>query len=154
MFQIGSAELEHYAKEILHEIGLMLNEVPNKISISGHTDAAVYGGGQRGYSNWELSADRANASRRELIAGSMADSKIIRVVGLSSAVPFVKEDPLSPINRRISMIVMNKKAEDAAGQDGGTLGEDLGEDDPEPGGTSSTGEVPAAPAVPVAPEAH
>jgi len=121
MFQIGRAELEPYTKEILHEIGKMLNEVPNKISISGHTDAAVYGGGSKGYSNWELSADRANASRRELIAGGMSEEKIVRVVGLSSAVLFNKEEPLNPANRRISMIVMNKRAEDAAQHDGGVI---------------------------------
>ena len=73
------------------------------------------------YSNWELSADRANASRRELIVGGMTEEKIIRVVGLSSAVLFKKEEPLNPINRRISMIVMNKKAEEAASHDGGVV---------------------------------
>ena len=162
MFQIGSAELEPYTREILHEIGKMLNEVPNKVSISGHTDAAIYGGGAREYSNWELSADRANASRRELIAGGMAEEKIVRVVGLSSAVLFTKEDPLNPVNRRISMIVMNKKAEEAASLDGGVVGEDVAEDDAEPGnagveggkagvaqdiGTQNTDAMPAAPAV-------
>jgi chemotaxis protein MotB len=79
-----------------------------------------------GYSNWELSADRANASRRELISGGMADAKIVRVVGLSSAVLFKKEDPLSPTNRRISLIIMNKKAEEAASHDGGTVGIEAG----------------------------
>ncbi|MBW8079181.1 MAG: flagellar motor protein MotB [Gallionella sp.] len=122
MFQSGRAKLEPYTVEILHEIGQTLNEVPNKVSISGHTDAAAYGSGDKGYSNWELSADRANASRRELIAGGMAEDKIVRVVGLSSAVLFNKDDPLSPVNRRISLIVMNKKAEEAASHDGGTVG--------------------------------
>ncbi|CAG0123889.1 Motility protein B [Rhodocyclaceae bacterium] len=121
MFQTGSARLEPYTKEILHEIGVVLNEVPNKISLSGHTDAQQYFFGEKGYSNWELSADRANASRRELIAGGMGDDKIVRVVGLSSAVLFDKSDPLNPINRRISIIVMNKKAEEAARNDGGTV---------------------------------
>lgn len=139
MFQIGSAELEPYTKEILHEIGKMLNEVPNKVSISGHTDAALYGGGAREYSNWELSADRANASRRELIVGGMAEEKIVRVVGLSSAVLFNKEEPLNPVNRRISMIVMNKKAEEAASRDGGMVGEDVAEDDTDTGGASMEG---------------
>jgi chemotaxis protein MotB len=128
MFQSGRAKLEPYTVEILHEIGKTLNEVPNKISISGHTDAANYGSGGKGYSNWELSADRANASRRELIAGGMADEKIVRVVGLSSAVLFNKDEPLSPINRRISLIVMNKKAEEAASHDGGTVGVDAESD--------------------------
>lgn len=121
MFQSGSAQLESYTREILHAIGQTLNDVPNKVSISGHTDAALYGGGDKGYSNWELSADRANATRRELLSGGMSEDKIVRVVGLSSAVLFNKEDPLSPSNRRISLIVMNKKAEEAASHDGGTV---------------------------------
>ncbi|MGC2165357.1 MAG: flagellar motor protein MotB [Gallionella sp.] len=121
MFQSGRAKLEPYTKEILHEIGRTLNDVSNKVSLSGHTDAASYMGGGSGYGNWELSADRANASRRELIAGGMAEDKIVRVVGLSSAVLFNKEQPLSPVNRRISIIVMNKQAEEAARHDGGVV---------------------------------
>jgi len=113
MFAMGRAELQSYTKMILHEIGKMLNDVGNKISLSGHTDATPYPTGEKSYSNWELSADRANASRRELIAGGMNPEKMLRVVGLSSAVMFDKEDPFSPFNRRISIIVMNKKAEDA-----------------------------------------
>ena len=121
MFQSGRAELEPHTREILHEIGNTLNQVPNKVSLSGHTDALAYSSGGKGYSNWELSADRSNASRRELIAGGMSDDKIVRVVGLSSAVLFDKSDPLNPINRRISIIVMNKKAEESARNDGGTV---------------------------------
>lgn len=131
MFKSGRAQLEPHTREILHEIGKMLNEVPNKVSLSGHTDAAAYIGGETGYSNWELSADRANASRRELIAGGMAEDKVIRVVGLSSAVLFKKEEPLSPVNRRISLIVMNKKAEEAAQHDGGVVKMSAGADDAE-----------------------
>ena len=121
MFASGNADLQPYTKEILHEIGLALNEVPNKISLSGHTDAAPYGHGEKGYSNWELSADRANVSRRELIYGGMDETKVLRIVGLSSSVLFDKGDPLNPINRRISIIVMNKKAEQSASQDGGEI---------------------------------
>jgi chemotaxis protein MotB len=121
MFALASAELEPYTKEILREIGKTLNDVPNKISLSGHTDATPYASGEKAYSNWELSADRANASRRELIAGGMDESKVLRVVGLSSAVLQDKEDPFDPINRRISIIVMNKKAEDAVEKDSGAL---------------------------------
>lgn len=131
MFKSGRAQLEPHTREILHEIGKMLNQVPNKVSLSGHTDAAAYIGGSKGYSNWELSADRANASRRELIAGGMAEDKIVRVVGLSSAVLFNKEEPLSPVNRRISMIVMNKKAEEAAQHDGGIVKMDADADEEE-----------------------
>jgi len=121
MFRSGSAQLESYTKDILHEIGTMLNQVQNKVSLSGHTDAQPYSLGDKGYSNWELSADRANASRRELIIGGMDEEKVVRVVGLSSAVLFDKIDPLNPINRRISIIVMNKKAEQSARNDGGTV---------------------------------
>ncbi|MBX9899519.1 MAG: flagellar motor protein MotB [Burkholderiaceae bacterium] len=121
MFASAKADLQPYTREILHEIGVALNGVPNRISLSGHTDSSPYGSGEKGYSNWELSADRANASRRELIFGGMDESKVLRVVGLSSSVLFDKDDPLNPINRRISIIVMNKKAEQTASQDGGSI---------------------------------
>lgn len=120
MFASGSAQLQPYSRDILREIGKTLNDVPNRISISGHTDAQPYSGGAMGYSNWELSADRANAARRELVS-SLDDTRIQRVVGLSSAVLFDAENPLNPINRRISIVVMNKKTEEAASRDGGTV---------------------------------
>ncbi len=126
MFRLGSSQLEPYTRDILHEIGDMLNEVPNRISLSGHTDANLYASGKNGYNNWDLSADRANASRRELIAGGMDPNKIARVVGLSSAVLLNPKDPLDPINRRISIIVMNKQAEESAQHDGGVLEVDTG----------------------------
>ncbi|NDP57760.1 MAG: flagellar motor protein MotB [Oxalobacteraceae bacterium] len=118
MFASAKADLQPYTKEILREIGFALNDVPNKISLSGHTDASAYSSGEKGYSNWELSADRANASRKELIYGGMNESKVLRVVGLASAVLYDKENPYNPVNRRISIIVMNKKAEDAASREG------------------------------------
>ena len=113
MFNVASSELQPYTKVILHEIGRVLNDVHNRISLSGHTDATPYASGDRGYSNWELSTDRANASRRELVAGGMDDSKMLRVVGLASSVPFNQAAPHDPVNRRISIIVMNKRTEDA-----------------------------------------
>lgn len=121
MFDLAKAELQPYTKEILHEIGRALNDMPNRISLSGHTDAKPYASGEKGYSNWELSADRANASRRALVSGGMDETKVLRVVGLSSAVLFDKEDPFNPINRRISIIVMNKQAEESASKDGGSV---------------------------------
>jgi len=121
MFAIGSALLQPYTREIVHEIAKVINEVPNRISLSGHTDATPYSGGEGGYSNWELSADRSNSLRRELLAGGMTDSRIARVIGLSSSVLLDPADPYNPINRRVSIIVMNRKAEDAATHDGGTL---------------------------------
>lgn len=121
MFATGKAVLLPYMRDILREIGKTLNEVPNKISLSGHTDAKPYPLGERGYSNWELSADRANASRRELVAAGIDEGKIIRVVGLSSAVLLDQNDPFNPINRRISIIVMNKKAEESITRDNSAL---------------------------------
>ena len=112
MFNSARAELQPYAKTILQEMGKMLNDVPNRISLSGHTDATPYSTGETAYSNWELSADRANASRRELVAGGMDEYKLLRVVGLSSAALYDKENPFNPINRRISIIVMNRQAEE------------------------------------------
>jgi chemotaxis protein MotB len=121
MFAIGSAQLQPYTREIVREIGALLNDVPNRIGLSGHTDATQYFGGERGYSNWELSADRGNAVRRELLIGGMLESRIARVIGLASSVLLNPSDPYDPINRRVSIIVMNKKAEGAAMNDGGVV---------------------------------
>jgi len=117
MFDLASAELKPYTKEILRQIGASLNGVENRIGLSGHTDATPFAGGEKGFSNWELSASRANASRRELIAGGMSEAKVVRVVGLASTVMFDKSDPNNPINRRISIIVMNKKTEESVLRD-------------------------------------
>lgn len=113
MFDLGSATLKPYTQQILHELAEYLNHVPNRISLTGHTDITAYSAA-RGYGNWELSADRANAARRALVDGGLEDSKITRVVGLSSSVLFDKTDPQNPINRRISIVVMTKAAEEAA----------------------------------------
>ncbi|GAB6847237.1 flagellar motor protein MotB [Paraburkholderia kururiensis] len=117
MFATASDEVEPYMRDILREIGKTLNDVPNRLVVQGHTDAVPYAGGEKGYSNWELSADRANASRRELIAGGMDESKVLRVLGLASTQNLVKDDPLAPENRRISIIVLNKKSEEALMRD-------------------------------------
>ena len=118
MFGLARADLEPHTREILRKLGAVLNEMPNKVSLSGHTDATAYVSGEKNYSNWELSADRANASRRELILGGMNEQKILRVVGLSSVVLFDKDDPTNPVNRRISIIVMSNKAAEALGKEG------------------------------------
>ncbi len=110
MFDLGSAALMPYTREILLELSEYLNHVPNRISITGHTDTTAYSM-RTGYSNWELSADRANAARRTLISGGMAEDKVTRVVGLSSSVLFDKANPQNPINRRISIVVMSRQAE-------------------------------------------
>lgn len=125
MFALGKADLQPYTKTILREIGKMLNDVDNKISLSGHTDAKPFPSGDKGYSNWELSADRANASRRELIVGGMDTNKVLQVIGLSSAVLFDKNDSLNPINRRISIVVLNERAEQAVTMDNHTIDIDM-----------------------------
>jgi chemotaxis protein MotB len=113
MFDTGSASLKPYTVQILRELGDSINQVPNRISISGHTDDAPYMG-EHAYSNWELSADRANAARRALLAGGLAAAKISRVVGLAASAPFDAANPADPVNRRISIIVMSNQAEQAA----------------------------------------
>ncbi len=112
MFRSGSSDLEQYTRDVLHEIANLLNEVPNTVSLSGHTDAARFSGGERGYSNWELAADRANASRRELLAGGLDSQKVLRVNGFSDVIPLDKANIYNPINRRISIVVLNKEAEE------------------------------------------
>jgi chemotaxis protein MotB len=111
MFLVSKAELEPHAKEILKDLGKVLNSVPNKVNISGHTDARPFNTNDKFYGNWELSAERALAARRELIAGGMKSEKVLQVEGLSSAVLFDKSDPFNPVNRRIAIIVLNMKAE-------------------------------------------
>jgi chemotaxis protein MotB len=125
MFDIGSARLRDYTQAILHELSPYLSSVPNRISITGHTDIRPYPG-QGGYSNWELSADRANAARRALVAAGLPDEKIARVVGLASSVLFDRTDPQSAINRRISIVIMTKQAEEDA------LKTDIAKATPEP----------------------
>ena len=111
MFDKGNAVLKSYTKDILDSIGPTLNAVPNHISIAGHTDALPYRGRLDGYSNWELSSERANAARRELLAGGMHANKILQIRGLADALPFLKNDTANPSNRRISIVVLNAQAE-------------------------------------------
>ncbi|WP_201313691.1 flagellar motor protein MotB [Dyella sp. EPa41] len=121
MFDLGSAQLRPYTTTILQELAGFINRVPNRISISGHTDDAQYSSDHH-YGNWELSADRANAARRALLTGGMSEDKIARVVGLAASVPFDRANPGDPINRRISIIVMNKQAEASSlSQDAGPV---------------------------------
>lgn len=112
MFDSGRAELKYYSQEILFELAKTLGSVDNKLSLTGHTDATPFGG-RPGYTNWELSADRANTARRALVAGGVRAQQIARVVGLSDSVLFDKKEPNAPVNRRISIIVLNKKTEDS-----------------------------------------
>ncbi|MDP1533438.1 MAG: OmpA family protein, partial [Rubrivivax sp.] len=112
MFTSGSAIVQPYMRELLRELGAVLGEVPNRLTLEGHTDSLPISAGERGYSNWELSADRANASRRELVLGGLPDDRTLRVQGLAASSPFDRQAPQAPSNRRISIIVMNREAED------------------------------------------
>ncbi len=112
MFESGSAVVQPYMRELLRVIGGVLAEVPNRITLEGHTDATIFAGDQRGYSNWELSSDRANASRRELLAGGLPGSRMLRVQGLADSRPLDGLAPSDAGNRRISIVVMNREAED------------------------------------------
>ena len=112
MFDSGSATVKPYMRDLLREIGVALMDVENKISLDGHTDRQSYSNAARGYSNWELSADRANATRRELMAAGMPEEKLARVVGMGSSLPLDPQNPTAPSNRRITLLVMTKEAEE------------------------------------------
>ena len=114
MFDSASSALKPYTRELLQTIGRTLNGVPNRVSLTGHTDSTSYGGGERGFSNWELSANRANASRREMVVGGLDPDKVVRVVGLADTMPFLPEDTAAPQNRRITIVVLSRKQENAA----------------------------------------
>lgn len=108
MFELGSDRVAPYMRELLRTIAPLLNELPNRLSISGHTDSVPYAGGYRGYSNWELSSDRANASRRELVAGGLEADRLLRVAGLADRVPMEGTEPVDAVNRRISLVVLDE----------------------------------------------
>jgi len=119
MFDLGGATLKDYSLAVLLELAKAIRKVPNRVSISGHTDQSKYI--RQNYSNWELSADRANAARRALIAGGLPEEKIGRVVGLSSTALLDSAKADNPINRRISIVVMNARTELAIQQESASL---------------------------------
>jgi chemotaxis protein MotB len=105
MFPSGSAAMYGYTRSLLDMVARIVNQLPNKISISGYTDSVPYQG-NAGYTNWELSADRALASRRILVKAGVSENRIDRVVGKADTDPLVPNDPKSPRNRRISIILL------------------------------------------------
>jgi chemotaxis protein MotB len=111
MFKSGSAEAASHIREILKELAPVINQLPNKITINGHTDSKMFPDASKQYTNWELSSERANAARYELNQGGYDEKKILRVSGLADSAPYNAKDALDPMNRRISIIVMNKKSE-------------------------------------------
>jgi chemotaxis protein MotB len=113
MFDLGSSRLKNYTNDILREVTGYLKTVPNRLSITGHTDATPYAG-VTGFTNWDLSTDRANAARRALEGAGLETERISRVVGLGSSVLFDKENPRNAVNRRISIVVMTREADQNA----------------------------------------
>jgi chemotaxis protein MotB len=133
MYKLSSAETEPQIKLILRALAPVINELPNKVSLNGHTDARPFPPNQKKYTNWELSSDRANAARYELNQGGLAEEKVLRVIGLASSVPYsVNTEPLDPLNRRISIIVMNKKTEQEILQTVGDGNQDTTQTEPLP----------------------
>ena len=110
MFALGAAQLESYARAIFQDIAPTLNSLPNMITITGHTDALSYQNQGKGYSNYNLSSDRANAVRQVLVQSGLGEAKVLRVVGMGSAAPFDPKNPNSPLNRRVSIVVLTHDA--------------------------------------------
>lgn len=110
MFALGSAQLQPYFEDILLAMTGTLRSVPNKVSLSGHTDAKPYAK-NASFGNWELSSNRANAARRALVIGGYPEEQVARVVGYGSTALFDRKAPLNPVNRRIEILVLTKKAQ-------------------------------------------
>ncbi|MDA3921258.1 MAG: flagellar motor protein MotB [Salinisphaera sp.] len=111
MFELGSAQLEPYVAALLRKIAPKVDQVGHHITLTGHTDDLPYASGTGAYSNWELSADRANAARRALVAGGMQPDKLLRVIGAADTVHLAGEKAGAPVNRRISILLLDAAAE-------------------------------------------
>lgn len=120
MFKSASSETEPQIRLILRALAPVINKLPNKITINGHTDSKSFPAVRKEYTNWELSSERANAARYELNQGGLGEEKIIRVAGVSDSMPYNPKDPHDPMNRRISIIVINKKTEQHILQEAGS----------------------------------
>ncbi len=107
LFRKGTAEFYPYAEELLADIGAIISSLPNRIAIVGHTDAGGFGGAD-GYSNWELSADRANAARRVLARSGVTRDRFAEVTGKADTEPLYPTAPLRPENRRIAITVLRE----------------------------------------------
>ncbi len=120
MFPSGSAAMNPRSKDLLEKVAEVVKTLPNKIEISGHTDAKPYAGGDN-YTNWELSADRANASRRVLVGAGISADRLTMIKGQADTDPFVKADPFDPQNRRISIVLLREKTAEPAPSSGGAI---------------------------------
>ena len=107
MFPLGSSDMYGHTKKMLEQVAKVIVNLPNKIAVTGHTDATPYAKSSS-YSNWELSTDRALASRRALLEYGLGAGRITRVVGKAAGDLLVPEDPTSPRNRRITMVLLRE----------------------------------------------
>jgi len=123
MFMIGSKKPESYMTGILQALVPLLNEIPNRLTLTGHTDSLPFANGEYGYSNWELSVDRANAVRQVLLSNGLNKDKVLQIIGVASNMAVDDEDPKQAINRRITILVLTKNKERQAFQDGGLIKE-------------------------------
>lgn len=107
MFQAGSVEPYPRTQLLLREIAKVINRLPNRITISGHTDASQVES-TTGYTNWELSSDRANAARRIFQSAGVRSNRIYQVSGKASSEPLFPDDPYMSANRRISVVLLRE----------------------------------------------
>ena len=107
MFREGSAEAMPYAKRLLAEIGKIVDRLPNRVSISGHTESKPFTG-PNGETNWELSASRANAGRALLAQSGLNPDRIYEVAGKAGSEPLLPEDPNGSANRRLSITLLRE----------------------------------------------
>ena len=107
MFAAGSAEPTDRVKRLLQEVAKVVQRLPNRITISGHTDSGQFEGAN-GYTNWELSADRANASRKLLMQNGVVPDRIYQVSGKAGSEPLLPEDPYASANRRITIVLLRE----------------------------------------------
>ena len=110
MFDKSSADPQPHARRILAKLAPLIEQMSTKLLISGHTDATPFASESDSYGNWELSADRANAARRLLVASGVSESKVLRVDGHASTVLLPNEDPYDAHNRRISLYLLSESA--------------------------------------------
>ena len=112
MFASGSSRMPETTRKLLAKITQVVQKLPNKISLSGHTDATPFRGSRSGYGNWELSANRALASRRVMIESGLKMEKISHVTGKEATEPLIKDDPKDARNRRIAIVVLREAGQD------------------------------------------
>lgn len=111
MFKIGSKKPEDYMINILQALVPVFNDIPNRLTLTGHTDSLPFANGEVGYGNWELSSDRGSASRQVLVSGGLHVDKVLQVIGMANNMGVDESQPDSPVNRRMTILVVSKSKE-------------------------------------------